>query len=66
MAYNGSDNRWFVETNKLENDKNYIFRVSAANSEGLGDFSNKSEVFHNIGNGKFGHILFYKYNNFIL
>ncbi|XP_035828604.1 proto-oncogene tyrosine-protein kinase ROS [Aplysia californica] len=44
-AYNGSVERWLVETSRLERGKSYVFRVSAANSQGMGSFSVNSSVF---------------------
>ena len=45
MAYNGSEERWLVEESHLHPGKSYLFRVSAANSVGQGEFSNASAVF---------------------
>ncbi|CAG5115203.1 unnamed protein product, partial [Candidula unifasciata] len=44
-AYNGSIERWLVESSKLKQGKSYIFRVAAVNSEGIGLFSDNSTVF---------------------
>ncbi|XP_059177002.1 proto-oncogene tyrosine-protein kinase ROS-like isoform X2 [Physella acuta] len=45
LVYNGTEQRWLVDTSDLDPGKAYIFRVAAMNSKGLGPYSDNSTTF---------------------
>ena len=69
QIYNGSDPRWLIIEEIVPPSENYVFRVAAENTIGLGEFSQNSSLFsYSPGNV---HVysneisIFYIYNYFI-